>query len=80
MSADYEWTGAVPLSAVRAEVSRVGGGTVGEPYCGPWEGRFYDTSTGATVKWGDDEDFTTPLPVTHAEAAEAAFYALIPAM
>jgi len=79
-STGHEWTGSVPQSAVRAEVSRVGGGTVGERYCGPWEGKFYDTSTGVTVEWGGEEDFATPRPVTHAEAAEAAFYALIPAM
>lgn len=79
-SASYEWAGVVPRSAVRAQVSRIGGGAVGERYCGPWEGVFYDASTGVTMRWGDCEDFMTPQPVTHAEAAEAAFYTLIPAM
>lgn len=76
----YEWTGVIPRSAVRAMVSLAEGGVVGERYCGPWEGSFYDTATGVTVEWGDDEGFMAARPVTHAEAAEAAFYALIPLM
>jgi len=70
-AAGPEWSGAVPgSSTVRAEVSLVEGGTVGERSRGPWEGTFLNPSTGASVTWGDTEPF--------AEAAEAAFDEFLP--
>lgn len=66
---EYEWTGRPLGTHVMAEVSKVGGGTVGRRYQGLWKYRI--TQKGKVIAEG--EDLRTGMPKTHEEAARIAY-------
>lgn len=66
---EHEWRGRPIGTHVMAEMSKVGGGTVGRRYSGRWSYRF--TQNGKVVAEG--EDMNTPKVVTHEEAARIAW-------
>jgi hypothetical protein len=66
---EYEWTGRPIGTHVMAEVSKVGGGTVGRRYQGAWSFRL--TVKGKTVF--EYDNLRTGSPHTHEEVARIAW-------
>lgn len=66
---EYEWTGRPLGTHVMAEVSKVGGGTVGRRYQGTWKYRL--TQNGKVVAEGDD--LRTESPARHGDVARIAW-------
>lgn len=66
---EYEWTGRPLGTHVMAEVSKVGGGTVGRRYQGAWKYRL--TQNGKVVAEGDD--LRTGSPARHGDVARIAW-------
>lgn len=58
----------VDVGDVTIQIEKLGGGTLGEAYSGTWRYIVTDNSTGEEVARG--QDMMTPMPATHARAAE----------
>lgn len=62
---DVEYRHPVPERHLTIQIAKVGGGSIGRRYDGRWE--YAVLRSGVVLIDGDD--FTTPTPKTHREAA-----------
>jgi hypothetical protein len=71
---EWEWSGMIPGTSVRAQVNKLGGGRVKRTYEGRWEVRL--TAPDSDVDKAMDaylDNTNIPLHATHAQVARFAF-------